>query len=287
VHFDPDCPFCPGHEDRTPPEVTRRGGGEPNGPGWEVRVFPNLYPIVDGPVAATPAAEAPHRSSPAGGGHEVVVLSPDHGRSFAHLEFREAVQVLAVLQDRSRTHFAAGRRVVQPMINHGPAGGASLAHPHAQIVAVDIASPVTAQELEQFAAGDGCVLCEEMRRLDDDASLVVARGDALLWCPWWASTAYEMLLAPRRHDARFEDSGSGVGAIARSLGQGLAHLDRHLGDPPYNLMVHTAPAPHATDYHWHIHVRPRLQVDGGFELGTGIPVNAVDPVAAAAHLREP
>jgi UDPglucose--hexose-1-phosphate uridylyltransferase len=61
-----ECPFCPGNEEETPPEVARVGGGAPNGPGWMVRAFPNLYPIVDA--------------------HEVVVLSPDHHRSFADLD---------------------------------------------------------------------------------------------------------------------------------------------------------------------------------------------------------
>jgi UDPglucose--hexose-1-phosphate uridylyltransferase len=58
-----------------------------------------------------------------------------------------------------------------------------------------------------------------------------------------------------------------------------------LGDPPYNLIVHTPPAGREVDYHWHIHIRPRLQQDAGFELGTGVLVNTVDPAEAAQRLR--
>ena len=113
----------------------------------------------------------------------------------------------------------------------------------------------------------------------------VAGQDAPVWCPWWSSTAFELLLAPRRHRARFEDAGPELEAVAVTLREGLARLDRTLGDPSYNLIVHTLPADRQADYHWHIHIRPRLQVDAGFELGTGILVNTVDPVDAARQLR--
>ena len=107
----------------------------------------------------------------------------------------------------------------------------------------------------------------------------------MVWCPWWSSTAYELLLAPRRHRARFEDAGPELAAVAAALRDALGRLDRRLGDPPYNLVVHTLPADRDTDYHWHIHIRPRLQQDAGFELGTGILVNPLDPADAARQLR--
>src|SRR5579859_8177410 len=93
-----DCPFCPGHEDQTPPEVFRTGPGARDTPGWHVRVFPNLFPIV-----------GPDGAPGAGGAHEVAVLSPDHDRAFAALTDAEAVDVMTVLRGRARHHAAAGR----------------------------------------------------------------------------------------------------------------------------------------------------------------------------------
>ena len=107
----------------------------------------------------------------------------------------------------------------------------------------------------------------------------------MAWCPWWSSSAYELLLAPRQHLPRFEEAGAELEAVAATVRDALGRLDRQLGDPPYNLVVHSLPADRNTDYHWHIHVRPRLQQDAGFELGTGIQVNIVDPAEAARHLR--
>jgi len=118
------CPFCPGHEHETPPELARTGDGIPDGPGWRVRVVPNLYPIVGG-LGAGPGAT---------GAHEVVVLSPDHARAFGALDQDQATEVLGVLRDRARVHAQAGRAHVQVLLNHGRGAGASIAHPHAQLL---------------------------------------------------------------------------------------------------------------------------------------------------------
>jgi UDPglucose--hexose-1-phosphate uridylyltransferase len=281
-----DCPFCPGHEKATPPEVARRGAGDPDGPGWQVRVVPNLYPIVGGTTDEAIAGDdelRQHRS--AGGAHEVVLLSPDHHRSLAQLDDHQVLEVLLALHDRATAHAAAGHVYTQVIVNHGARGGASLAHPHAQIVAIDVVPPTVAEEIAHIATDGQCVVCQEIGRHDDDPSLDVTGHEAVAWCPWWSSTAYELLLAPRRHRARFDDAGPDLEAVAATLRDALARLDRQLGDPPYNLVIHTLPADRDADYHWHIHIRPRLQQDAGFELGTGILVNVLDPTEAAQRLR--
>ncbi len=213
------------------------------------------------------------------------MLSPDHRRSFGRLDDDQAYRALQVLHDRARAHAAAGHRYTQIIINHGAEAGASLTHPHAQIVAIDVEPPHVDEELEHIGTGDRCVLCRELLRQDHDPSLVVAGDEAVVWCPWWSSTPYELLVAPRRHEQRFEDAASDLQAVAATLRQGLARLDRHLDDPPYNLFIHTRPAQRGSDYHWHIHIRPRLQIEAGFELGTGIGVNTTDPAQAAEQLR--
>jgi UDPglucose--hexose-1-phosphate uridylyltransferase len=165
------CPFCPGHEHQTPPEVARRGPGSPDGPGWEVRVIPNLYPIVHGVTGDdVPGAGDLRQQRSAGGEHEVAVLSPDHHRSLADLDDRQVLQVLLTLRDRVRAHAAAGYVYTQVMVNHGLGGGASLSHPHAQIVAIEIAPPTVEEEVAHLTAGDECILCRELQRHEDDAS---------------------------------------------------------------------------------------------------------------------
>src|SRR5262245_28900334 len=115
------CPFCPGNEAMTPPELARTGSGTGSSTGWRARAFPNLYPITDS--------------------HEVIVLSPDHDRSFAQLDDDAAVEVVRVLRDRVRVRVDDGLPYAVAFVNHRRAAGASIAHPHAQVVGLDFVPP--------------------------------------------------------------------------------------------------------------------------------------------------
>jgi UDPglucose--hexose-1-phosphate uridylyltransferase len=281
------CPFCPGNEHLTPPEIARTGPGAPGTPGWRTRVFPNRYPIVADPATGSDArADVLRTERPARGAHEVVVLSPDHLGSLGRLAPAQVTEAVTVLRDRAQAHASAGRTYTQVLVNQGAEGGASLAHPHAQVIAVDLEPPAVRDELRRITTPEGCLVCREISRHGDDRALVVAAGtEADLWCPWASGTAYEMLLAPRRHRARFEDATDELPAVAELVHEGLARLDRVAAGAPYNLAVHTRPAAVADDYHWHVHVWPRLQREAGFERGSGLLVNVVDPARAAAELR--
>ena len=92
---------------------------------------------------------------------------------------------------------------------------------------------------------------------------------------------FEMLLAPRHHSRRFEDADDDLPAVAQALRESLERLCLAHGDPPYNLVVHSLPPRSRADYHWHMHIWPRLQAKAGFERGTGIAVDTVDPAEAA------
>jgi UDPglucose--hexose-1-phosphate uridylyltransferase len=270
------CPFCPGDEHLTPPEVYRTGDGAPDTPGWRVRVVPNLYPIVGGPDAGPGAT----------GAHEVVVLSPAHDHSFAQLHDVQAAEVLTVLRDRARHHLAAGRTFVQVVINHGRAAGASIEHPHAQIVALDLVPPAVARAVERFGAAGHDLVVADLDRAGDELRLV--DGLVAAWCPRAGSTPYELRLALRAGGSRFDEAGDGdMNLVADATRSVLARLATATGDAPYNLVVHTAP-PAARDkpFHWYVEIQTRLAVVAGFEQGTGILVNTVPPELAARELRE-
>jgi UDPglucose--hexose-1-phosphate uridylyltransferase len=270
-----ECPFCPGHEGMTPPEVFRTGDGDPDTPGWRARVVPNLFPIVGGGDAGPGAT----------GAHEVVVLSPSHNDSFAQLDRRQAVEVLTVVRDRFRHHLAAGHAYVQIAINHGRAAGASIAHPHAQLVALDLVPPAVVAAIERFeAARTDLVLTD----LDSAGDLRVVDGPVAAWCPWAASTPYELRIARRARGARFDELGdSNVEEVAAVTHDVLARLATAVGDVPYNLVVHTAPPGAGPgSFHWYIEVQTRTTVLAGFELGTGILVNSAAPERAAPLLRD-
>jgi UDPglucose--hexose-1-phosphate uridylyltransferase len=256
------CPFCPGEESRTPPEVARIGAGDPDGPGWEVRAFPNLYPIVET--------------------HEVVVLSPDH-RSFADLDDDEVTAVGRVLRDRVHAHLDDGHVYSVAILNHLRAAGASIAHPHAQVFALDVVPPAVADALARAReAGDDLVRADA-----EPHDLVVVRdGGVTVWCPQASAAPYQVRLAHDDAGARFDlaDDGviAGIAVALRDVLRGLR--DALAGDVPYNVVVHTA-SRDAEPFHWYVEVVPRVSVQAGFELATGILVNTVPPEQAAEMLR--
>jgi UDPglucose--hexose-1-phosphate uridylyltransferase len=257
-----DCPFCPGHEAMTPPEIARVGP-QRDGPEWQVRVFPNLYPIVDV--------------------HEVIVLSPSHEASFAQLTDDEAIGALLVLRDRVRAHLHAGHPSSVAIVNHQREAGASLPHPHAQVLATDFVPPEIAAAVARAAATPDDLL----QRDAEHGHLVLERDGARAWCPHASCTPYHLRIAHERSRARFDlASDDEVAAVATALRDTLARLLHVADDPPYNVIVHSAPAG-VERFRWYVEVLPRLAVVAGFELATGLFVDTVDPAMAARALREP
>ena len=270
------CPFCPGHEEDTPPATAT----VPATGSWRLRAFPNRFPLVHDPRTG-PVGDGVRCRAVATGSHEVVVLSAHHDVSFADLTDDEAVEALQFLRLRIRD--AESRHSsVAAFVNHGTGAGASRAHPHAQIVGLDIALPVSVAEVAALRRLDPCPLCWHGRRQE---TLVVARsGASSAWCPAWSSAPFEMLIAPDHHRPRLTGAATDLADVAVLLRDGLHALRGAAGDPNYVVAIHSAPDG-CDSFHWHVHVWPRLQVPGGFEQGSGLGVNTMPPPAAAENLR--
>jgi UDPglucose--hexose-1-phosphate uridylyltransferase len=188
-----------------------------------------------------------------------------------------------------RTHAEAGAACLHVLVNERLEGGASLPHTHAQIYALDFVPAQIARERERFTAhatrtmGGNLLqdLVQEEVRLRD--RLIAIDEEAVLLAPFASRLPFQMLLAPRRPRARFEDDGP-LGATL--LHDALNRLRRVLGFmPPLNLWVRTAPRG-ADQFCWRIDILPRLTHLAGLELGTGLHLNIVAPERAAAQLRD-
>jgi len=287
-------PFAEGHEDRTPPELyaVRPGGGAPDTPGWRVRVVPNLYPALGS--AAADATAPPPDANPdlffaetALGAHEVIVNGPQPVTSLADLGVEQVQAAAEVWRERMRVHREAG--YVHLIVNERIEAGASLPHTHAQLYALPFVPAAVARERERFGAyaartmgGNllGDLVQEEVRRRE---RIVAIDEEAVLMAPYGARLPFQLMLAPRRPRASFEDDGP-TGATL--LHDGLRRLARRLGSsPPLNLWVRTAPRG-AEHFCWRIDVMPRLTQLAGLELGTGLHLNVLAPEQAARELRE-
>jgi UDPglucose--hexose-1-phosphate uridylyltransferase len=286
-------PFAEGHEQQTPPELyALRDGGRPSaadGPGWKVRVIPNLYP------ALAPDGEAPppdsHRdlftAAPAEGSHEVIVNAPQPVSALADLPLAQVATAMEVWRERMRAH--ADASYAHLIVNERHEAGASLPHTHAQLYALGFVPAGIARERERFSAYavrtmGGNLLAdlvqEEVRRRE---RIVAIDDDAVAMAPYGSRLPYQLMIAPRRTRDRFEDDGPTGAALLHDV---LGRLARRLGaSPPLNLWVRTAPRG-ADHFCWRIDVMPRLTHLAGLELGTGVHLNIVAPEQAAAELRE-
>ena len=284
-------PFALGHEDQTPPEVyaVRPNGGGPDTPGWTVRVVPNLYPalLTDAPEPERHANPDLYTAQAAAGHHEVIVNAPDPVVSLTDLTPDQVQAAMEAWRERMRAHGGCACRHL--IVNERTEAGASLPHTHAQLYALGFVPAPIARERERFSAyavrtmGSnllGDLVQEEVRRR---VRIVAIDDEAVLMAPWASQVPFQLMLAPRRTAARFEDGGP-LGAAL--LHDGLSRLRRLFGaSPPLNLWVRTAPQG-AEHFCWRIDVLPRLTHRAGLELGAGVQLCTVAPERAAAQLQE-
>ncbi|MDP9385521.1 MAG: hypothetical protein M3P50_09855 [Actinomycetota bacterium] len=288
---EPADPLLEGHEERTPSELAAFGaapGRAPDTPGWRARAIPNSYPALDAGAPAPPPTSDPglFSAQPALGHHEVIVNAPHAAATLAGLEPGQLALAMDAWRERMRAH--EGASCLHLLVNEGAEAGASLIHTHAQLYALPFVPAAIARERERFGAHatrtmGGNLLAdlvqEEVRRRE---RLVAVDDDAVLLAPFASRLPFQLVLAPRRARARFEDDGATGAAL---LHDGLNRLARRLGgSPPLNLWVRTAP--HGADHFaWRIEILPRLTSLGGLELGTGLDLNELAPETAAAELR--
>jgi UDPglucose--hexose-1-phosphate uridylyltransferase len=287
VEADPDrrCPFCPGNEEATPPALETYG---PSG-AWQVRVVPNLYPAFEGHDPLRVQNLGPvFTQAEASGVHEVLVLTPDHHATWADLDDKQAGLVMAAIRDRMEDHARrATVRYTQAIVNTGREAGASLDHPHAQLLGIPFVPGEMVEEEAGFRRFEGsCLLCTMIEAEARAGHRVVAEDErTIVVCPFWSGAPYEMLVLPRAHGVHLEDTApADVVAVGRALRDALRLLQRKVGDVAYNVVFHTAPHHHEGPFHWHVHVVPRLTSLAGFEQGTGVMINIVAPELAARHL---
>lgn len=280
------CPFCPGIEDATPQAIeTVDEGGE-----WKMRVLPNLYPAFHGESGFVVHHLGPvHVAADATGVHEVFVYSRDHAGGIERLDDQHAAEMMQVLKRRLTAHDESSAvRYTQVIINHGREAGASLSHPHAQLLGLPFVPTEILDEERAFARfAGGCVICTTIEaEVATGDRIVFANDDVVCVAPFWSGAPYELLLMPRHHEGHLQAADDrSLDAMGRAIRDAVGQLESAIGDVAYNLGVHSAPHEHSGEYHWHVHLWPNLVTLAGFERGTGVMINVVAPEDAADALR--
>jgi UDPglucose--hexose-1-phosphate uridylyltransferase len=297
-------PFAPGNEDQTPPTIYSVANADDDSQ-WQVRVFANSYPALKVEGEVVRQAVGLNDTVSGVGAHEVIVETPESGLEMADMDVDDIVLVLqtwrARLVDLRRD---VRLRHVLIFKNKGREAGASVSHAHSQLIATPIIPTAMVEELnscrQHFRDRERCLFCDVIRqelRLSERVCLETDRYVAL--APFAASLPFETWILPKDHHHDFalatDDELHGLAVILRDF---LRRIGSLLNDPPFNMVLHTAPSPHprpgqpdywttiTQDYHWHLAFVPRISRPAGFEWGSGYSINPTPPEEAARYLSE-
>jgi UDPglucose--hexose-1-phosphate uridylyltransferase len=284
------CPFCPGQEGMTPPEVFSIN---PERKGWLVRVIPNKFPFFRIEGGFDRRAEGMYDMMEAIGAHEIVVEAPEHDRSLATMEPQQIERILRAYQARVIDLKKDSRLQQILILKNYP--GIFNRHPHSHLLAMPILPREIDDEiwgtLDYYKRKERCIYCDIIKEeISMKTRVVLETLHFLVFSPFASRYPFETWIIPKVHSPDFhtvtKEMMSDLSAAIQSL---FTCFYKLLADPPYSLAFHTSPLQsrfHRDEYHWHIEVRLRIGLREGFEWATGFFVNPTPPENAAAYLRE-
>ncbi len=298
-----DCAFCEGQESRTPNEIYAvRNSTPPNGPGWKVRVIPNIKPIlrIEGELEKTGVGVYDMVSGV--GANEVIVETPKHLVHFSELPDEQINLVLKTYRLRIEDlHNDKRLRYILIFKNHGTLAGASTVnHVHSDLIALP-ATPVRVKQKlsgarEYYGYKERCLFCDIMsQEIDMGDRLIFQTDKFVVLAPYASRFPFEVLILPKRHMYTFKlIDDTEIADLSHVLKKVMKTMRATLENPPYNLILNDSPnlLPKANywstikqDFHWHIEIIPRIYRTTGFELGTGFHINRYAPEKAASAMR--
>jgi len=290
------CPFDYGNEAKTPPELLAyRNSGGRDEPGWRVRVVPNKFPAVGIEGELNRQGDGMYDKMNGIGAHELIVETPDHNATLGEMPERQIEEVLWAFKERVNDLKKDRRfRYIVLFRNHGEAAGASIEHPHSQLIALPVIPESVKEEMDGarhfFEQKERCIFCDIIQQESAAGVRLVTETDRFtVLQPYAPRFPFETWILPKQHGSHFEDADAPtLQNLAWILRATVRKLEKVLERPAYNLIVQTAPAQEAPleYYHWRITIVPKLTKAAGFEWGTGFYINPTPPEEAARFLRE-
>jgi UDPglucose--hexose-1-phosphate uridylyltransferase len=276
----------------------------------------NLYPVLGDDREQAGFNFGLQQTIDGYGRHEVIIDHHEHGIAVHDMAESHLAALFGVYQTRMRQLFESDERLKYVLVfkNFGPAAGASIPHTHSQVIAMPVVPENVDAEVKNSAAHYAkhhhcifCALIDEaltfeatiydrnsgaVRRKINVGQYVVERGEKFIAIKPFASRyEWEVHILPLAHQADFLDvRAEDLADLARVMKRTMARLDAVIGGAQYNFFLHSVPhdaqrQAYAPSYHWHLEICPRTSIPTGFELGSGLFVNTVNPEQAAERLR--
>lgn len=283
-----DCPFC--QEKILEKAIARLD--KPDG-SWFIISMPNDFPAFSKGNKLNERKEGPNLVMDGLGYHEVVITA-DHQRQLAQFSPEEVKMAIDLYQERYLE--LMNRKFIKYISifhNHGQEAGASVAHPHSQLIAIPVIDPDLRDSLdgaESFYQSQGkCVYCTMINwDIKNGQRIIYQNEKFVVLCPFAPQISFEVRVYPKEHQPYFEKMDENDKKLfADALQKALSMVYQGLKDPAYNFYFHTAPCDGASHdhYHWHLNILPRMNIWAGFELAAGIEISTIEPEKAAEFLR--
>lgn len=283
--YDPDCPFCPGNEDKLP-TILESSSPQGKGGAWQTRVVPNKFPALDRDQGVDREEKGMYVTMPGYGIHEVIIESPLHDMDPSRANQTSVEWIVDTYHRRYLKAMEDPRTKIAVLFrNHGVRAGTSLIHPHSQLMAMGVV-PNQLKHRERVAQGyyeerGSCVYCDLINaEVDSGDRVLKLEGSFLAFIPFATTVPYEIWILPKGHQRDFSQlTGKGAVDFASILRDCLKLLRVRLGNPDYNLVIHSSRRGEIGQefLHWFAQIRPRLVTPAGFEMGTGVRVNPTLP----------
>lgn len=262
---------------------------------WSVRVFPNKYPAFTRGRAVKDLSDGPYFSMSGVGYHELIVTH-DPIKPLALLPQWQVAEVLDAYQSRYLELMnKKSVNYIQIFHNHGKEAGASIVHPHSQLMAIPVVSPYIQGELngaELYYRSHQKKVYQVMvdREREEKVRVVYENADFIAFCPFASRSAFEIWVTAKQNGSPYFEriTDDQKFSLAEVFQKALLSLHKGLNDPAFNFYIHTAPCDGRdyAHYQWHIEILPKTAIWAGFELATGIEVSTIQPEKAAEFLRE-
>ena len=295
---DPECFFCYGNEHTTPPEVLvyREKQKTSNNQNWTLRVVTNKFSALNLNKEMCIEDDNPLKvCCYARGMDEVVIESPHHTLNTALFPQEQIELVLKAYKER---YIALSKepsiKYITMFKNNGSHAGASILHPHSQIIATPVIPPVIEQEIEgakkYFKKNKRCIYCDMIEtELKDKSRIIYENNEFLSFAPYASKSPFELWVIPKFHnDSYYKLTDKQIKSLSEVWKATLYKLYAGLNNPPYNYFIHTSPTQKNIQkfYHWHMELIPKMTILAGFELGTGMYINIAIPEQSAEYLRK-
>jgi UDPglucose--hexose-1-phosphate uridylyltransferase len=291
------CPFCYGSEAMTPPEIEafRDPSTFPNTSGWQVRVVPNKFPALQIEGELNRKGLGIYDQTNGIGAHEVLIETPYHNKDIPDLLNPEVESIISMSCRRARDLVKDKRfKYIMLFRNYGKAAGASLEHPHTQIVALPMVPKSAREEIkgaeDYFEYRERCIFCDIIRQeIEEKKRIILENKYFISFCPFASRFPFEIWIIPKKHHGHFyhmpEEE---IPALATILRETIGKIKKVFVNLSYNFIIHSSPVNGDYDveyYHWHIEFMPKLMRVAGFEWGTGFYIDPTSPEKAAEYLK--